>query len=102
MKDRQTAKNFALIADATPVSSHVEQTTSLVRYVIQKGSHFDFVKRFLNFVDCSDKSGHDIAQMIVASLQEHDIPLSDCRAHAYDNGANMAEKYNGAESKFLE
>ena len=102
LKDRQTAKYFAVIVDATPNSSHVEQTTFLVRYVIQNASQFDIVERFLTFVDCNDKSGHEIAQMIVATLQEHDIPLSDCRAQAYDNGANMAGKYNGAKAKILE
>lgn len=90
LKGRQTAKYFAVIVDATPNSSHVEQTTFLVHYVIQNGSQFDIVEIFLNFVDCSDRSGHEIAQMIVATLQEHDIPLSDCQAQAYDNRANIA------------
>ena len=36
------------------------------------------------------------------TLEEHAIPLSDCRAHGYDNAANMAGKYAGAQVKIEE
>ena len=39
------------------------------------------------------KQGSEIAQMITAC---HAIPLADCRAQGYNNGANMSGKYNGA------
>ena len=36
------------------------------------------------------------------TLEEHTIPLSDCRAQGYDNAASMAGKYGGAEAKIEE
>ena len=104
LRERQTAKYFAVIVDATPDSSHVEQTTFLLRYVMQNESEsvFEVVERFLTFVDCSDKTGAEIANMIIETLKEHGIPITDCRAQGYDNGANMAGRYNGAQAKVLE
>ena len=54
------------------------------------------------FADCSSKRGEKIAKLIMDTLEEHTIPLSDYRAQAYDNAANMAGKYNGAQAKILE
>ena len=54
------------------------------------------------FADCSSKRGEKIAKLIMDTLEEHAIPLSDYRAQAYDNAANMAGKYNGAQAKILE
>lgn len=100
--ERQSAKYFAIIVDATPDSSHIEQTTFLLRYILLKETQYEFQERFLKFADCSNKRGEKIVQLITDTLKEHAIPLSDCRAQAYDNGANMAGKYNGTQSKIQE
>ena len=46
--------------------------------------------------------GVDIVQLIMDTLEEHAVPLSDCRARGYDNAANMAGKYEGAQAKIEE
>ena len=61
---RQSAKYYAIIVDFTPDSSHVEQTTFLLRYLVRHKSRFEIAEQFLKFVDCSDKTGFKIAQMI--------------------------------------
>ena len=96
--ERQSAKYCAIMVDSTPDSSHVEQTTFLLRYLVRNESRFEIVERFLKFVDCSDKTGSAIAQMITETLESHAIPLVDCRAQGYDNAANMSGKYNGAQA----
>ena len=96
--ERQSAKYYAIMVDSTPDSSHVEQTTFLLRYLVRHESRFEIVERFLKFVDCSDKTGSAIAQMITETLESHAIPLVDCRAQGYDNAANMSGKYNGAQA----
>ena len=53
------------------------------------------------FADCSSKRGEEIAQLIMDTLEEHAIPLSDCRA-GYDNAANVAKKYEDAQAKIEE
>ena len=52
----------------------------------------------MKLVDCSDKTGSEISQMITETYEGHDIPLADCRAQVYDNGANLSGKYNGAQT----
>ena len=39
--------------------------------------------------------------MIVETLHDDKLPLTDCRA-AYDNGANMSGKYNVAQRHILD
>ena len=60
------------------------------------------MERFLKFVDCRDKTGSEIAQMIIEAFESHDIPLADCRVQGYDNAASMSGKYNGAQAIITE
>ena len=48
------------------------------------------------------KKGRDIAELICRVLKEHDIEFKNCRGQGYDNGANMAGVYNGAQAAILE
>ena len=102
LMERRASKYFAVIVDATPDSSHVEQTTFLLRYINLKDGRYEVQERFLMFVDCSSKKGEEIAELIMDTLEKHAIPLSDCRAQGYDNAANMAGKYKGAQAKLQE
>ena len=52
----------------------------------------------MKFVDCNDKTGTEISQMITETLESHAIPLAACRAQGYDNAACMSGKYNGAQA----
>ena len=96
MGETQSAKYYGIIVDSTPDSSHIEQTTFLLRYLVCHESQFKTVERFLKFVVCNDKTGSDIAQMNTETLESQTIPLANCRTHRYDNAANMSGKYNGA------
>ena len=48
------------------------------------------------------KKGRDIAELICRVLKEHDIEFKNSRGQGYDNGANMAGIYNGAQAAILE
>ena len=54
---REQAKYFSIMVDATPVSAHVEQTTYILRYLEKRWSTYDIAERFLTFVDCLVKTG---------------------------------------------
>ena len=69
------------MVDATPDSSHIEQTTFMLSYVVKE--------RFL--------PGMDIANLILETLKNYGIPIADCRGQGYDNAANMSGKYNGVQ-----
>lgn len=62
---------------------------------------FTIQERFLAFVDCNNKTGVAIADLICETLKKYNIPLEDCCAQGYDNGSNMKGKYNGAQSHIL-
>ena len=34
-------------------------------------------------------------------LCKHGLPINNCRGQGYDNGSNMAGKYNGAQANIL-
>ena len=59
--ERQSTKYYAIIVGSTPDSSRVEQITLILRYLVLHESRFKIVKRFLKFVNCSDKRGCRIA-----------------------------------------
>ena len=48
------------------------------------------------------KKGRDIAELICRVLKEHDFEFKNSRGQGYDNGANMAGIYNGAQAAILE
>ncbi|XP_065651301.1 zinc finger MYM-type protein 1-like [Hydra vulgaris] len=80
LQERRSAKYFAIMVDATTDSSHTEQTTFILRYIILKDSQYEIVERFLTYVDFNNKTGDEISQMVVETFQHNSIPLSDCMA----------------------
>ena len=99
LEEQKAAKYFTIIVDATPDSSHAEQTTFILRYVTCQDSCI-IQERFLQFVDCN-KTEAAIAQLILKFLDSHHISISNCRGQEYDNGSNMAGKYNSAQAQLL-
>ena len=65
-----------------------------ISHQIREGQ-IEIVERFLIFVDCSEKTGSAVASLILKTLKENEIPLTDCRGQGYYNGANMVGKYKG-------
>ena len=100
LQEVTNAKYYAIMVDSTPDVAHVEQTSFVLRYLVKPGiiecgdssNEYEIEERFLRFVDCNDKTGKQIADMIVETLHDDKIPLTDCWAQAYDNGANMTGK----------
>ena len=103
LNERAESKYYSIIVDATPDSSHVEQTVFILRYVHLDSdtNAYNVQERFLKFVDCNNKTGEDIATMILETLNENNIPIGDCRGQGYDNVSNMSGKYNGAQAHVL-
>lgn len=105
LKEREEAKYYALMVDATPDTAHVEQTVFILRYVsltnAQGVSMYVIRERFLAFVDCNKKTGEGIADLIRQTLAKHHIDLSDARGQGYDNGSNMKGQYKGVQARLL-
>ena len=58
-------------------------------------------ERFLQYVDCNNKTREGIARMILDTLNENTNPLADCRGQGYDNGSNMSGQYKAAQAIIL-
>ena len=104
LQQREEAKYYSVIVDATPDAAHVEQTTFIVRYMHHDAevNKYEVQERFLEFVDCHQKTGSAIVDLITSTLeQKHSIPISDCRGQGYDNGSNMSGAYSGAQAHLL-
>ena len=101
VEEVKQALYYSIIVDGTPDVSHTEQITFILRYVNLNEKVWKICERFLRMEDC-DKKGRDIAELICRVLKEHDIELKNCRGQGYDNGANMAGIYNGAQAAILE
>ena len=63
--ERKSAKYYAIIVDSTPDSSHVVKTTFSLRYQVRLESRLEIAERSMKFVDCSEKTGSEIALMII-------------------------------------
>ena len=96
-------KYYFITVDATPDSSHFEQTSFILRYVHCKDKvTYEVQVRCLEFVDCNKKkTGKSIAELINETLRKNGIhvPLADCRGQGYDNGSNMSGSYKGAQAR---
>ena len=90
---------FAVMADTTPDSSHVDQISLIVRYVDE---NFEIKERLIMISEITKKSGDAFAQKIIEMLQELRLPLSSIRFQCYDTTASMSGAYNGAQAKLSE
>lgn len=53
------------MVDGKPDSSHTELTTFIIRYMNIEGDKYSVKKRFLVFVDFCNKTGMEIAKLIL-------------------------------------
>ncbi|XP_011404754.1 PREDICTED: zinc finger MYM-type protein 1-like [Amphimedon queenslandica] len=100
-------KYYSIQVDATPDSSHMEQTTFILRYVLETTTQeqrvvYEVIERFVTFISLSKKTGSDITSLVLDQLRVWELPLNNCRGQCYDNGANMAGKYKGVQAQILE
>lgn len=98
LEERKASRYFSILVDGTPDASHFDQTTFILRYVFDCESEYKIVERFLCFSRSTGKTGQDIADLIMEELEKYRIPIKDCRGQGYDNGANMAGIYKGAQA----
>ena len=92
-------KYYFIIVYATPDSSHVEQTSFILRYVYTAKT-YEVQGAFLIV---TKKTGTSIAELISETLRKNGIhvPLADCRGQGYDNGSNMSGSYKGAQARII-
>lgn len=96
------AKYYSISFDCTPDISHQEQMSEIVRYVDTNNGKCTVEESFLAFIKTDEKTGSGLTDEIVNKLSKDGLILSDCRGQSYDNGANMAGKYQGVQARILQ
>lgn len=91
------AKFFSVFADEATDCANIEQMSLVVRFVDKT---FSIREEFLEFVPCKlGLSGEAVAQTILNTLHELDLPIDDCRGQGYDGAGNMAGQLSGAAAR---
>ncbi|XP_025200421.1 zinc finger MYM-type protein 1-like [Melanaphis sacchari] len=88
--------------DYTPDVSRTEQMSQVIRYVRVTGSKVIVEESFLGFIESHEKTGSGLTTEILHQISQDGLDINNCRGQAYDNGSNMAGKYNGVQAKILE
>lgn len=96
LSEVKTAKYFAISVDSTPDISHVDQLTLILRFIDLSGKP---VERFIKFIPISSHDGETLSKVILETLSEYGIAISDCRGQSFDNASNMSGKYAGVQAR---
>ena len=83
---------YAVIVDATPDTSSLQQNVFVLRYVYCNiEGQYEMQERFLDFVHNQGRHSKTevIASMILNTLKNHCIPFQNCRGQGYNNASNM-------------
>lgn len=73
----------------------------IIRYVKLSELDFSIEERFICYDDFSRKTGKEIASRLLCLLKDLTLDFQNCVGQGYDNGANMAGKYNGVQALLL-
>ena len=103
LKEVADSKYYAVIVDATPDTSSLEQNVFVLCHVYCNiEGQYEVQERLLDFVDNQgrhSKTGEVIASMILDTLKKHGIPFQNCRGQGYDNASNMTGVYKGVSTR---
>lgn len=93
------SKYYSISVDSTPDITHSDQLTVILRYVLSDGTP---VERFIAFIKLNNHTGALMADLVINTLSELDIPICDMRGQSYDNASNMSGKYKGLQALIKE
>ncbi|XP_055307311.1 uncharacterized protein LOC129571529 [Sitodiplosis mosellana] len=98
------SKYYAIMVDCTSDLSHVEQMSTIVRYVTlcPNENKYKIEERFVSFVESKDGTGEGIGNSITSELERVDLDVQDMLSQGYDNGANMAARFKGVQNRITE
>lgn len=98
----KSAKYYTIMFDCTPDVSGTEQMSQVIRYVHVTDGKVFVEESFLGFIESHEKTSNGLTTEILHQISLDGLDIQNCRGQAYDNGSNMAGKYNGAQAKILE
>lgn len=98
LKNVKSAKYFSIMFDCTPDTAHLEQMSEIIRYVNIKDGKCSVEESFVDFIISHQKKGRGLSQEILQKLNNDGLDIQNCRGQGFDNGSNMAGKYEGVQA----
>ena len=92
------AKCCSVSVDSTSDITNVDQLTIIFWYVLPDGP----VERFVKFKPTREHTGHQVADLLFAFIEDIGISLKNIRGQSYDNAYNMSGKYKGMQAVIKE
>ncbi|XP_075059921.1 zinc finger MYM-type protein 1-like [Mixophyes fleayi] len=93
------AKYYSIIFDSTSDPSHTGQLCEIIRYVRIGDRQYSVEESFIGFIETTEKTGSCLAAEIEDKLCKDGLDPGNIRGQGYDNGANMAGKYNDVQAR---
>lgn len=90
------SKYYALVVDSTPDVAHLDQLTTIIRYVDENGLAKE---RFMEFIKNPGHKGNEMEVAMLSFFETNGFVIIDCRGQAYDTASNMSGKYKGLQAK---
>ena len=86
------------------IVNHPEQMPRILRYVSfnENNESFEVKESFIQFVECTDKTGKGIADKIFGILDSLKLNINDLGGQGYDSGSNMKGKDIGVQRLILD
>ena len=94
--DIRKANWFSVIADEATDVSNKEQLTVCIRWV---DDDFCIYEDPIELIKLPKTDAETIAGKLKGCLENHNIPISQCRGQAYDGASNMSGHLNGVAAK---
>ncbi|XP_069615929.1 zinc finger MYM-type protein 1-like [Ranitomeya imitator] len=86
-----------VVLDCTSDVSHVEQMTTIVRFVsTSEDKKFEIKEHFLGFITVSDTTGGGLTATVLNKFEELSLSVDNLRGQGYDNGSNMMSEVHDA------
>ncbi|XP_054276742.1 52 kDa repressor of the inhibitor of the protein kinase-like [Macrosteles quadrilineatus] len=98
LQDIKNAKYFSIMFDCTPDTARLEQTSQIIRYVKIVDGECVIEESFVDFIISHQKTGRGLSEEILDKLMNDGLDIQNCRGQGFDNGANMAGKYEGVQA----
>lgn len=88
-------KYFSVIVDSTPDISHTDQLSFVIRYVTKNGPE----ERFIKFLPNAGHKSAEMEKVVVDTINDIGLDISNLRGQSYDNAANMSGAYSGLQAR---
>ncbi|XP_054276760.1 52 kDa repressor of the inhibitor of the protein kinase-like [Macrosteles quadrilineatus] len=98
LQDIKNAKYFSIMFDCTPDTARLEQMSQIIRYVKIVDGECVIEESFVDFIISHQNTGRGLSEEILDKLMNDGLDIQNCRGQGFDNGANMAGKYEGVQA----